>query len=85
VTSFYVYYRVDAGRLPALRQDIERLFGAVESATGVRGRWMQRRDDSGTFMEVYEDVRDGQAFEALLEREASGLGLQRQVERFICA
>ncbi|MDH4174048.1 MAG: DUF4936 family protein [Betaproteobacteria bacterium] len=85
MTSFYVYYRVDAGRLPALRQDIERLFGAVESATGVRGRWMQRRDDSGTFMEVYEDVRDGQAFEALLEREASGLGLQRQVERFICA
>ncbi|MDH4172791.1 MAG: DUF4936 family protein [Betaproteobacteria bacterium] len=85
MTSFYVYYRVDAGRLPALREDIERLFGAIESATGVRGRWMRRRDEPGTFMEVYEDVRDGQAFEALLEREASGLGLQRQVERFICA
>jgi len=83
VTSYYVYYRVDATRLPALRRDIERLFGAIEGATGVRGRWMRRRDEPATYMEVYENVADEQAFEALLEREAAGLALQRHVERFV--
>ncbi len=85
MTSYYVYYRVQASRLPGLREDVERLFEVVERATGVRGRWMRRRDEPGTYMEVYEDVRDDAAFESLLEREASGLGLERHVERFVCA
>ncbi len=85
MSSFYVYYRVDAGRLPALRADVERLFAAVEAATGVRGRWMRRRDEPSTYMEVYEGVGDDAAFEALLERESAGLGLQRHTERFECA
>jgi len=85
VTSFYVYYRVEPDRLPALRADIERLFSAIESASGVRGRWMRRRDDPATYMEIYESVRDDLSFEALLEREAAALGLQRRVERFVCA
>ena len=85
MTSYYVYYRVEPSRLPALRAQIERLFGVVEDATGVRGRWMRRRDDPATCMEVYEDVAGEAAFEALLEREAAGLGLERHVERFVCA
>jgi IMP cyclohydrolase len=85
VTSYYVYYRVDASRLPGLRAEIERLFGVVERATGVRGRWMRRRDKPDTYMEVYEDVRDEAAFEALLAREVAELGLDRHVERFVCA
>ena len=85
MTSFYIYYRVDASRLPALRAEVERLFDAVQRATGVRGRWMRRRDKPDTYMEIYEDVRDEAAFEALLAREAAGLGLERHVERFVCA
>jgi len=85
VTSYYVYYRVDASRLPALRQEVERLFETIEGATGVRGRWLRRRDEPATYMEVYENVSDERTFEALLEREAAGLGLQRHVERFACA
>lgn len=85
MTSYYIYYRVEASRLPALRAEVERLFGAVERATGVRGRWMHRRDKPDTYMEVYENVRDEAAFEALLARETAGLGLERHVERFACA
>jgi hypothetical protein len=85
VTSYYVYYRVDASRLPALRQEVERLFDTIEGACGVRGRWLRRRDEPTTYMEVYENVSDERTFEALLEREAAGLGLQRHVERFVCA
>ena len=85
MTSYFIYYRVAADRLPALRADVERLFGVVERATGVRGRWMRRRDKPDTYMEVYEDVRDDAGFEALLARESAALGLERHIERFVCA
>lgn len=85
MTNFYVYYRVDAGKRDSLRTAVEGLFARIERETGVRGRWMRRRDDSSTFMEVYEGVADDTAFEALLAREAAGLGLERRVERFVCA
>lgn len=85
MTSYYVYYRVDAGRVASLRGEVAQLFRRLEASTGVRGRWMRRRDDASTYMEVYEDVQDAPAFEAMLAREATGLGLERRVERFVCA
>ena len=85
MTHYYVYYRIDPARLDGLRRAIEHLFAAVEQQTGVRGRWMRRRDEPTTFMEVYEDVADGPAFEAVLERESAALKLERHVERFVCA
>ena len=85
MTSYYVYYRIAPDRAAGLRKDVERLFDLVEASTGVRGRWMRRRDDPGTYMEIYENVGDERAFEALLERAAAGLALQRHVERFVCA
>lgn len=85
MTSYYVYYRVEAGRVESLQEEVRQLFRTIEAATGVRGRWMRRRDEPATYMEVYEDVGDEQAFEALLAREAAKLGLERHVERFVCA
>lgn len=85
MTSYYVYYRVEPDQLPALRERIGQILSAIERATGVRGRWMRRRDEPSTYMEVYEDVADERAFEALLERETAPLGLDRHVERFQCA
>ncbi len=85
MTSYYVYYRVDADRVASLREQVRALFRSIEAATGVRGRWMRRRDEPATYMEVYEDVADERAFEALLEREGAKLGLERHVERFLCA
>jgi hypothetical protein len=43
---------------------------------------MRRRDDPSTYMEVYEDVKDEAAFEALLYREGAKLGVPRVVEAF---
>ena len=85
MTSYFVYYRVEAARVAAVRAQVETMFEAIERATGVRGRWMRRRDEPSTYMEVYEDVSDEQAFEALLARETAPLGLDRHVERFQCA
>ena len=85
MTNYYIYDRVDPSRLAEVRAAVEELLAAVERQAGIRGRWMRRRDEATTYMEVYEGVRDDQAFEALLEREAGKLGLERRVERFVCA
>lgn len=83
--NYYVYYKIPSGRVDEIRPRIDALFSAIEKQCGVRGRWMRRRDDPATYMEVYEGVADEGAFEALIEREGSKLGLQRRVERFVCA
>lgn len=81
--NYYVYYKVAPEQLRAMRQSVDRLFARVEKECGVRGRWMRRRDDPTTYMEVYEGVADEQAFETLLAREAPPLGVERRLERFI--
>jgi len=83
--NYYVYYKLTPDRLKDARGQVEALFQGVEKACGVRGRWMHRRDDPSTYMEVYEDVKDEAAFEAVLEREGAKLGVQRKLERFVCA
>ena len=84
MTNYYVYYRVDADRVSDLRLQVEKIFKRVQEQTGIRGRWMRRRDDPTTYMEVYEGVADDAAFEALLARETSGFGPERRAERFVC-
>ena len=83
--NYYVYYKIPPERVAELRAAIEKLFTLIEKQSGVRGRWMHRRDDPATYMEVYEGVADEHAFEALIEREGAKLGLARRVERFVCA
>ena len=58
------------------------MFAAIERETGVRGRWMHRRDDATTYMEVYEGVKNDAAFQAVLEREGAKLGVPRKLEVF---
>jgi quinol monooxygenase YgiN len=82
--NYYVYYKVTPERVEEVRARIEALLRAVEKQCGVRGRLMHRRDDPSTYMEVYEDVQEEAAFEALLEREGAKLGVQRKLERFVC-
>ena len=91
--SFYVYYKVDAARLSDLRQAVTSMFSALEGACGVRGRWLRRRDDPATYMEVYEGVRDARRFEELLARECErhgvaaclAAGSARRAEVFVAA
>ena len=68
-----------------VRAGVERLFKALERECGVRGRWMHRRDDPTTYMEVYEGVTDSAKFEGVLARESAGLGMQRRTELFVSA
>ena len=83
--NYYVYYKVSAAQLEQVRPRVEDLFRRAKLDFGVTGRWMRRRDDPTTYMEVYEGVKDESGFEALLEREGAKLGIARKVERFISA
>lgn len=83
--NYYVYYKLGPERVAEARSVVEGLFSTIERQCGVRGRWMRRRDDSSTYMEVYEGVVDEAPFEAVLEREGAKLGVPRKLERFTCA
>ena len=83
--NYYVYYKVSPEQLGTVRSAVRTLFAAAEKTFGVRGRWMRRRDDPSTYMEVFEGVKDEAGFEALLQAEGAKLGVQRKVERFISA
>jgi hypothetical protein len=83
--NYYVYYKLAPDRVADLRPRVEALFKKIKDQFGVQGRWMHRRDDPSTYMEVYEDVKDERGFEALLEREGARLGVSRKLERFVCA
>ena len=64
---------------------------ALEQSTGIAGRLMRRRDDSETWMEVYENIADFAAFDARLgalldaHRFAGWLapGSTRKIELFV--
>ena len=83
--NYYVYYKVDPARVAELRAVVERLFAALERDCGVRGRWMHRRDDPATYMEVYEGVTDGVLFDLVLLRETKDFPVPRKTELFLCA
>jgi predicted homoserine dehydrogenase-like protein len=83
--NYYVYYKVDAARLGELRAAVDAIFASVERECGVRGRWMRRRDDPATFMEVYEGIADSLGFEAFLAGAAKGFPFVRKTECFQCA
>jgi hypothetical protein len=83
--NYYVYYRIPPERSNEVRSLVKVLFAELEKQTGIRGRWMRRRDDATTYMEVFEGVKDEAAFEAVLAREGARFGVQRKVERFISA
>jgi len=93
VTNYYVYYKVDLAKREALAAIVAELFDAVKKETGLNGRWLHRRDEFATYMEVFEGVRDDVAFEALLKRESERLGFSqylqpgaaRRAECFVCA
>ena len=75
--NLYVYYRVDPTRRAALRVAIRTLFDAVAQTHGIRGRWMCRRDDSATCMEIYADVEDVTALATFIEQYCEQLGFAR--------
>ena len=80
--NYYVYYKLNAEQITRASSLVNELFEQIKQKFGVHGRWMRRRDDPSTYMEVYEGVKDGAAFEALMQSEAARFGVPRRLEIF---
>lgn len=83
--NYYIYYKLDAQAVPVARSRINELFEKIQKQFGVQGRWMRRRDDPATYMEVYEGVKDEAGFEAVMEAEGPRIAPNRRLERFVSA
>lgn len=89
--TLYVYYKVAAAEDTAARSLVRAVQKDVRDATGVAGRILRRRDDPATWLEVYEDVGDLDAFERALDEALArhffnsvlAPGAARHVERFV--
>lgn len=86
--AYYVYYRVSQ---PArARLCVQQIQTAVKERTGIDGRVLAKRDDPATWMEIYEGVKEADAFERCLAASAHGsdfasvlaAGSERHVECF---
>ena len=86
---FFVWYRA-SGDASAVRAAADDMMADIAARTGIVGRLLVRRNEPGTWMEVYEGVPDADVFEreltAALARHdlvrVAGLGV-RHVEAFI--
>ena len=59
--SYYIYYRVAK---PAQAQaSVREIQIALKNRCSITGRLVRKRDDSSTWMEIYEGVRDAVGFE----------------------
>ena len=77
---YYVYYRVRREATDAARTCVAQLQAGVDRQTGIRGRRLTRCDEPELWMEVYDDVRDRAAFEAILSAAALATGLATHLE-----
>jgi hypothetical protein len=73
----YCYYRADPAQIKALRNAVDALFRAVSENFSVQGRWLQRRDDPATCMEIYADVANVDALGQFLRQECERSGFRR--------
>lgn len=88
----YIYYRVRADIDPQLVQaTVCAMQATLARRTGISGRLLRRAEDAGTWMEIYEGIRNWTEFAAALDDELAAHritdllepGGARHRERFI--
>ncbi|MDD3353983.1 DUF4936 family protein [Zoogloea sp.] len=77
---YYIYYPVRMGSEADLARCLYNTQADLANETGVLGRFLCRADDPWTWMEIYENVRDVERFEASLARLVTQHGLERFIE-----
>jgi hypothetical protein len=67
VRHAYIYYRVDPAQASLAATRIDALLHAMAAHCGRTPRRLKRCDDPNTWMEIYEDIADFEAFCASLD------------------
>ena len=87
----YIYYRVAAPHTAAARAAILATLDTLEERAGIVGRLFAGESEPLLWMEVYENVRDTELFEKMLNDllaakrfpEFLAPGSERRLERFV--
>ncbi|MDD2991301.1 MAG: DUF4936 family protein [Zoogloea sp.] len=79
-SHYFIYYPVRIGMEADLARGLYNLQAEIQASTGVAGRFLRKADDPWTWMEIYENVLDAPAFDAVLERAIERHGLMRFIE-----
>ena len=72
---YYVYYRVE-GEAAEAEAAVRGAQARLACRTGVRGRLLRKRGEPAVWMEVYEEVDKGDAFEHALAQLVSEAELE---------
>ncbi len=87
--TIYVYYKVNAANAQAVLRAAQALTTGVAEATGARARLLRRREQPGTWMEVYDTIGDAATLERVLDERVAACGFLdllegsgRHTERF---
>ncbi len=73
--SYYIYYRISQSAEAAAC--VVHLQRELRERLGIRGRVASKRGEPALWMEIYEDVDDAAAFEALLAELVDRTGFER--------
>jgi hypothetical protein len=76
-THCYVYYRIDPAHGGEAATSVGRAQDELRQRAGISGRCLRRVDDAATWMEIYENIADRDAFEATLAAVVQSHGLER--------
>jgi hypothetical protein len=85
VPYLYIYYRIQADDADAAREEVATLQARLSSFCGAAPRHMVRCGDSAMWMEVYQDVRQPEAFIDAMQSclDEPGLDILRRSERHL--
>jgi len=73
--SYYIYYRVDAGKIAACTTAVQKLLAALQAQTGIQGRVLTKRNEPLLWMEIYEQIADEAKFEWELAEAVAASGI----------
>jgi hypothetical protein len=73
VRQAYIYYRIDPGQAVHAAARIDTLLIRMAAYCSQPPRRLVRCDDASTWMEIYEDIIDFQAFSGALEMATGSL------------
>jgi len=78
--NYYIYYRVDAAQTGRSAVAAQMLLERMHDKTGIQGRLLRKRNEPLLWMEIYENVPDGDTFEWELAEAVNASGLQHYLQ-----
>lgn len=75
--NYYIYYRVSPHSEAEAAAAVKQIQFELEAETGIEGRLLHKRGEPQLWMEVYEGVAAGDAFEAMLSKAVEKAGFAR--------